>query len=246
MTMSSLTYIMGFSVRLFQPVYSVWKYYEIKITSKSFAQKFQLKWSLGGPLSKLCVTPPFSINFRCQIEKQVSDYRLLWASSLGYLFIFTDIYFFCYQILTTMNKFKMVPDVVLLLSNTDHHEQLQDGTRGCSTFAKYRPPLTSSRWYQRLFYFCQILTPHEQIQDGTRGCSTSAKYWPPWTSSRWYQRLFYFCQILTTMNKFKIIPVVVLLLSNTDHHEQVQYYSRDCFTATNPKTTKYVQGYVRY
>jgi hypothetical protein len=23
---------------------------------------------LGGPLSKLCVTPPFSINFRCQIE----------------------------------------------------------------------------------------------------------------------------------------------------------------------------------
>jgi hypothetical protein len=37
---------------------------------------------LGGPLSKLCVTPPFSINFRCQIENQVSDYRLLGASSL--------------------------------------------------------------------------------------------------------------------------------------------------------------------
>jgi hypothetical protein len=33
--------------------------------------------SLGGPLSKLCVAPPFSINFRCQIENQVSDYRLL-------------------------------------------------------------------------------------------------------------------------------------------------------------------------
>jgi hypothetical protein len=32
-------------------------------------------------LSKLCVTPPFSINFRCQIENQVSDYRLLGASS---------------------------------------------------------------------------------------------------------------------------------------------------------------------
>jgi len=30
---------------------------------------------------KLCVTPPFSINFRCQIENQVSDYRLLGASS---------------------------------------------------------------------------------------------------------------------------------------------------------------------
>jgi len=36
---------------------------------------------LGGPLSKLCVTPPFSINFQCQIENQVSDYRLLGASS---------------------------------------------------------------------------------------------------------------------------------------------------------------------
>jgi hypothetical protein len=34
---------------------------------------------LGGPLSKLCATPPFSINFRCQIENQVSDYRLLGA-----------------------------------------------------------------------------------------------------------------------------------------------------------------------
>jgi hypothetical protein len=35
----------------------------------------------SGPLSKLCITPPFSINFRCQIENQVSDYRLLGASS---------------------------------------------------------------------------------------------------------------------------------------------------------------------
>jgi hypothetical protein len=42
-----------------------------------------LKWSLGGPLSKLCVTPSFSINLRCQIENQVSDYRLLGASSLS-------------------------------------------------------------------------------------------------------------------------------------------------------------------
>jgi hypothetical protein len=52
-----------------------------EITSKSVAQKFELKWSFGGPLSELCVTPPFSINFRCQIKKQVSDYRLLGASS---------------------------------------------------------------------------------------------------------------------------------------------------------------------
>jgi hypothetical protein len=36
---------------------------------------------MGGPLSKLCVTPPFSIKFRCQIENQVNDYRLLGSSS---------------------------------------------------------------------------------------------------------------------------------------------------------------------
>ena len=64
--------ILGFSVRFVQPVYSVQEYYEIKITSKK---------SFGGPLSKLRATPPFSINFRCQIENQVSDYRLLGASS---------------------------------------------------------------------------------------------------------------------------------------------------------------------
>jgi hypothetical protein len=46
--------------------------FEIKITIEYFAQKFELKWSLGGPLSKLCVAPPFSINFRCKIENQVS------------------------------------------------------------------------------------------------------------------------------------------------------------------------------
>ena len=43
MAMSRLTYILGFSVRFFQPIYSVQEYYEIKITSKSFAQKFELK-----------------------------------------------------------------------------------------------------------------------------------------------------------------------------------------------------------
>ena len=78
MTMSRLTYILGFSVRFFSACLF---HLEIKITSKSFAQKFELKWSLGGPLSKLCVAPPFSINFRCQIENQVSDYRLLGAFS---------------------------------------------------------------------------------------------------------------------------------------------------------------------
>jgi hypothetical protein len=43
MAMSSLTFILSFSVRFFQPVCSVYEYYEMKITSKSFAQKFELK-----------------------------------------------------------------------------------------------------------------------------------------------------------------------------------------------------------
>ena len=62
MAMSTLSYILGFSVRFFQPMHSVYEYYEIKITSKSFVQKFELKWYLGGPLSKLCVTPPFFLS----------------------------------------------------------------------------------------------------------------------------------------------------------------------------------------
>jgi hypothetical protein len=44
----------------------------------------------GWPTFKLRATPPFSINFRCQIENQVSDYRLLGASS--------------YMIISTMNN----------------------------------------------------------------------------------------------------------------------------------------------
>ena len=39
----------------------------------------------GWPTFKImCNTsPPFSINFRCKIENQVSDYRLLGASSFS-------------------------------------------------------------------------------------------------------------------------------------------------------------------
>ena len=83
MAISSLTYIMGFCVRFFSAsLFHLGILWEKKITSKSVGQKFELKWSFGGPLSKLCITPPFSINFRCQIENQVSDYRLLGVSSL--------------------------------------------------------------------------------------------------------------------------------------------------------------------
>jgi hypothetical protein len=85
--------------------------YEIKITSKCVAQKFELKWSLDGPLSKLCVTPPFSINFRCQIENQVSDYRHLGASSLVNL---SSFWFVIKQKLTTKE--------ISIFSNSSHFE----------------------------------------------------------------------------------------------------------------------------
>jgi hypothetical protein len=83
------------------------EYYEIKITSKSFAQKFELKWTLGGPLSKLCVIPPFSINFRCQIENQVSNYRLLGASSL-YVLIVAFIHLLCSSFLRILQLLVLV------------------------------------------------------------------------------------------------------------------------------------------
>ena len=42
-----------------------------------------LKWSLVDLLSKLCMTPSFSINFRSQIENQMSDNKLMEASSFN-------------------------------------------------------------------------------------------------------------------------------------------------------------------
>ena len=79
MAISSLTYIMGF----------LWDFFSQFIPFRNIMRKKShqnlllgnLSWSFGDPLSKLCVTPPFSINFRCQIKNQVSDYRLLGASS---------------------------------------------------------------------------------------------------------------------------------------------------------------------
>ena len=80
MAMSSLTYILGFSVRFFQPVYSVlgtlWDKIHIKIFYSEIWGEMIFEW----PTFKImCNTPIFYFNFRCQIEKQVSDYRLLGA-----------------------------------------------------------------------------------------------------------------------------------------------------------------------
>ena len=81
MILSSSTYLPLFSANL-EWLDILWKK---KITSKSSTKKFELKWSLFCQLSKLFVTLPFSISLRSQIENQVSDYRLLWASSISTL-----------------------------------------------------------------------------------------------------------------------------------------------------------------
>jgi hypothetical protein len=82
MAMSSLTYILGFSVRFFQPVYSVYEYYEIKITSKSFAQKFELKWSLG----KLIENGGVTHNFESGPPKDHFNSNF-WAKDFDVIFI---------------------------------------------------------------------------------------------------------------------------------------------------------------
>jgi hypothetical protein len=146
---------------------------------------------------------------------------------------------------------KIRSEVVLLLPNTDHIQQVEDYVRGCYTSTKYWPHSTSWRLCQRLYYFYQILTAFnklkimlevvlllpntdrlQQVEDSVRGCSTSTKYWPHSTSWRLCKRLLYFYQILTTFNKLKIMLEVVLLLPNTDHIQQVEDYVRGCTTST--------------
>jgi hypothetical protein len=112
-----------------------------------------------------------------------------------------------------MLLFVLMSEVVLLLPNTDHLQQVEDNVRGCSTSTKYWPP--STRWWlcQSLFYFYQILTTFnkmtimsevvlllpntdrlQQVEDYVIGCSTSTKYRSSSTCWRLYQRLSYFYQ----------------------------------------------------
>jgi hypothetical protein len=66
---------------------------------------------LGGPLSKLCVTPPFSINFRCQIENQVSDYRLLFKDAIAFIIsLFEILVSSSVKILTFSKSFNLFKD----------------------------------------------------------------------------------------------------------------------------------------
>jgi uncharacterized protein (DUF1499 family) len=164
--------------------------------------------------------------------------------------LYQRVFYFC-QIMSPFNKLKTISESVLLLPNTVPVKRAEDYIRRCSTSAKYCHPSTSWRLYQRVFYFCQILSPlielktisegvlllpntvtFQQVEDYIRGCSTSAKYCHPSTSWRLYQRVFYFYQILSPFNKLKTISEGVLLLPNTVTLEQVEDYIRGCSTST--------------
>jgi len=137
-----------------------------------------------------------------------------------------------------------MPDVGLLLRNTDRLQQVEDYVRGCAS-AKLWPHSTSCILCQRFFYFYQILNAFnklngmsedvlllpntdrlQQVDVYVRGGTTSTKYWPHSTGWRLCQRLYYFYQTLTALNKLKIMSDVVLLLPNTDCLKQFDDYLR--------------------
>jgi hypothetical protein len=111
--------------------------------------------------------------------------------------------FYFNQILTAINKLKIMSEVVLLLLNTDLLQQVEDYLRGCTT-TKYWPPSESWRLCQRLYYLYQILTSFNKLKiisevvllilntdllQQVEDC----------------QRLYYFYQILTSFNKLTIM-----------------------------------------
>ena len=97
MAMSSLTYILGFSLRFFSAslfrLGILWDKNHIKI----FCSEIWVEMILGWPTFKImCNDPIFYFNYRCQIENQVSDYRLLGASSYLYVCMF-NLYWFSWN-----------------------------------------------------------------------------------------------------------------------------------------------------
>ena len=101
--------------------------------------------------------------------QQIEDYVRGCTTSTKYCLPSTNwrlcqrLYYF-YQILTTFNKLKMISEVILLLPNTDRLQQIEDYVRGYTTSTKYWPPSINWRWYQRLYYFYQILTAFNKLK----------------------------------------------------------------------------------
>ena len=149
--------------------------------------------------------------------QQVEDYvrgsttsTEYWPISTGWRLCQRLHYF--YQILTAFNKLKNMSEVVLLLSNTDRSQQVEDYVRGWSTSIKY--------WR------------FQQVEDNLRGCTTSTKYWSPSIGWRIYERLHYIERILSDLNRLKIMSEFALLLPNTDRFQHVEDYVRGCTSST--------------
>ena len=74
-----------------------------------------------------------------------------WPTSTGWRLCQRLHYF--YQILTAVNKLKIMSEVALLLANTDRPQHVEGYVRGCATSSEYGPPSTSWRLCPRLHYF---------------------------------------------------------------------------------------------
>ena len=197
-------------------------------------------WPLSTSWQKLYLLTAFNKLKYWPPLQQVEDYVRSCTTSTKYWPLSTSwrlcqkLYHF-YQILTAFNKLKIMSEVVLLLTNTDRLQQVEDYVRSCTTSTKYWPLSTSWRLCQKLYYFYQILTAFnklkimsevvpplpntdrfQQVEDYVRSCTT--KYWPP-------------SQILTAFNKLKVMSEVVPLLPNTDRLQQVEDYVRGCTTS---------------
>jgi hypothetical protein len=146
-----------------------------------------------------------------------------------------------YHVLTSINKLKIVLDVVLPC--TDLHLQVDDCVRRCPP-TMYWPPSTSWRFCQTLSSSYHVLTSinkfkivsdvvllpctdlQQQVEDCVRRCPPTI-YWPPSTSWRLCQTLSSSYHVLTSINKLMIVSDVVLLPC-IDLHQQVEDCIRRC------------------
>ena len=166
--------------------------------------------------------------------------------------------------MTIFNKLKIMSEVVLLLPNTEHLQQVEYYVRGCITSTKYWTSSTSWILCQRLYYFYRIpaavnrleiilevvlLLPYtgrsQHVEDYVRGCIISTKYWPQSTSWILCQRLYYFYQIPAAINKLEIILEVVLLLPNTVRSQKLKIMSEVVLLLPNTGRSQHVEYYVR-
>jgi uncharacterized protein (DUF1499 family) len=155
-------------------------------------------------------------------------------------------------------------EVVLLLPNTHHFQQVEDYIRGCTASTKYSSLSTSWRLYPRLYYFYLILTAFnkwkiisevvlllpitnhfQQVEDYVRGCTASTKYSSHSTSWRLCPRLYCFYLILTAFNKWKIISEVVLLLPILITFNKLKIMSEVALLLPNTHRFQQVEDYIR-